>query len=135
MKARPPGPGRRKPSKLASDVSASGGTDSAFVRVEKFAAETLIPDCQDDPDELRKAVAAAIDFYLLGEQIDGIGWRYPHFLRSPAAPASGPPAVEIARDRWDRLSAEAIRQEVSPVELLQFAVVYYCALRNGSPAP
>ncbi|MBN9621430.1 MAG: hypothetical protein J0H06_00515 [Actinobacteria bacterium] len=103
------------------------------VEVAWFGAEFLVPAGPHDAEDLRVGTAAAVDFYLHEEQTGEVGWAYPHFMQVPEGPDRAPARVELDRARWERISAEADRQGVSPGELLNYAVVYFCASRGSGP--
>jgi hypothetical protein len=115
-------------SKKASPGERATGPGNVSVRLGDFAAEAISAG-RPRPQRLNVIVDQAIRFYL-GSDHGEAGWAFPKFLGVERGEGSEV-EVEVREERWAQLSGDAARQEVEPEDLLQHAVLYFAAARDG----
>jgi hypothetical protein len=84
-----------------------------------------------DPSKLSCSLLVALRYYLADEGSGRVGWRYPLVGRDQPSKRSVEVRFEVDEMTWRNFSAEAERQGVSPDRLLQHAVLYFAASRDG----
>jgi hypothetical protein len=103
--------------------------EAVTVRLGPMAAEALSASGQPRAERLEKTLVQAIAYYV-GPARDTTGWAYPKFLVPDSEPA-GRMAVRIEGVVWERIAAEAKRQEVEPDALVQHAALFFGAARDA----
>lgn len=79
-----------------------------------------------DAGELSLALARAIRHYLADRDSGRISWPCPLFLGDEPR-ARRPVSVAVDDELWRELTTEAERQEVSPDQLVEHALLYLAA--------
>lgn len=100
------------------------------VKLGALAAHSLAAADDPDPERLSLLLPRAVRFYFEEREGEQPGWRYPSALVDGGNGINGGREVSLPDDLWQRLQAEAERQEVSPENLLQHAAFYYGAARD-----
>lgn len=84
-----------------------------------------------DPAKLSRVFSQAIRHYLADRDAGRVGWSYPHFLLDAEESTRQRVSIEVDTATWKQLLAEAERQETSPDQLLEHAVLYLAADRDS----
>jgi hypothetical protein len=84
-----------------------------------------------DPAKLSCSLLLAIRHYLANRDSGGVGWAYPAIGRDGSSARTVELRFEVDEETWMAFSAEAERQLVSVDGLLQHAVLYFEAARDG----
>jgi hypothetical protein len=100
---------------------------AVHVKLGALAAQSLAASA--DPERLTLLLPRAVRFYLEERAGAHPGWRYPSFFDGGDGAEDGR-EVDLPDELWQRLRAEAERQQVSPEDLLQHAAFYYGAARD-----
>jgi hypothetical protein len=94
--------------------------------LDEFGRSTLEAEARRYSIEPQEFVQRAAE-YFLAESEDRTAHRVPRFAREESGGVKLPLELELKREVWDELDAEAARQGVSQERLLGFAALYLVA--------
>lgn len=101
------------------------------VAVGNFGLESLGGAFTQDSAKLARSLIQAIRYYLADQGSERAGWTYPGFRRDDWSGTTVEVKIEIEDGIWATFSQEADRQGVTTDQLLQHAVLYFAADRDG----
>ena len=101
------------------------------VAVGEFGLGSLGGAFRRDSASLARSLMQAIRYYLADQESGQAGWPYPSFRRGDQHDPTHEVQIEIDGAIWEAFSREADRQGVSTSRLLQHAVLYFTADRDG----
>lgn len=101
------------------------------VAVGEFGLGSLGGAFRRDSASLARSLMQAIRYYLADQESGRAGWPYPSFRRGDQHDPTHEVQIEIDGAIWEAFSREADRQGVSTDQLVQHAVLYFAADRDG----
>lgn len=101
------------------------------VAVGDFGLGALGGSFKRDSSSLARSLMQAIRYYLADRGSERAGWTYPSFRRDDRSGTTVEVEIEIEDGIWEAFSEEADRQGVTTGQLLQHAVLYFAADRDG----
>ena len=90
----------------------------------------LIGGPSADGADLSRSLVQAVRYYLTDRDSGRVGWSYPSFLGEDGAGPERRLTLTVEDAIWREFTLEAARQDVSPDQLLQHAVLYFLADRD-----
>ncbi len=95
--------------------------------LDEFGRSTLEAEARRYSIEPQEFVQRAAEYFLAESDPGRTAHRVPRFAREESGGVRLPLELELKREVWDELDAEAARQGVSQERLLGFAALYLVA--------